>query len=123
MSDKEEELILCSEAVRKALMANDSDTLSRLYLENYQGFSIRGDRESIDMIREFYQPGAVKLKAYQVKEQQVEVFGEVGIITGKGYVRGSYGENEFEHNICFTDIFLYREGRWQCYRSHACELV
>lgn len=74
------------------------------------------------MILEAYQPGAIKLEYFEVIDQNAEVFGGVGIISGTGYVKGSYGEHEFEHHIRFTDIYLSRDGKWRCFRSHATEL-
>ena len=120
MSDTEK-LIECSKAIKTALMSNDMVALKKLYSEDFQGFSINGDVETLDVILEAYQPGAVKLKSYEVIDQKAEVFGEVGIISGTGYVNGSHGEHEFEHRLCFTDIYLFRDGTWKCYRSHATE--
>lgn len=120
---KKEELIKCSEAIRAALMANDQNALKALYMEDFQGFSLNGDVETLDLILEVYKPGGAKLTAYELVEQKDDVFGEVGIIRGTGYVKGSYGEHEFEHHIRFTDIYLYRNGTWKCYRSHATELA
>ncbi|MBN2244970.1 MAG: nuclear transport factor 2 family protein [Candidatus Aminicenantes bacterium] len=121
MSEREK-LIECSKAIKTALMSNDTGALENLYSENFRGFSINGDVETLEVILEAYQPGAVKLKSYELINQKAEVFGEVGIISGTGYVKGSYGEHKFEHRLCFTDIYRNLNGMWKCYRSHATEL-
>jgi hypothetical protein len=117
-----DKLIKCSKAIKTALMTNNLDALKSLYMEDFQGFSIHGEVETLEVILAAYQPGAVKLKSYEVVDQKAEVFGEVGIISGTGYVKGRYGEHKFEHQLCFTDIYLNRNGMWRCYRSHATEL-
>ena len=122
MPDKEE-LLKCSKDISAALMANDLVALKSLYRKDFQGFSINGDMETLDLILEVYKPGRAKLQSYKVIDQKVEVFGNVGIISGTGYIRGFYGEHEFEHRLCFTDIYINRDGKWRCYRSHATELA
>ncbi len=121
MSEKKK-LIKSSEAIKEALMSNDLDVLRKFYMKNFQGFSIHGDLETLDLILEAYQSGSVKLKSYEIKKQQVELLGKVGIITGIGHVSGSYGKHNFSHNICFTDIYLKQDGIWKCYRSQATEI-
>ena len=123
MMSHRDQLIKCSEAIKQSLMANDIGALKELYMEDFRGFSIRGEEESLEMILEAYQPGTVMLKSFQVKDQKAEVFGEVGIIMGSGYISGSYGQHQFEHHICFTDLYLYVDGRWRCYRSQATEVT
>jgi len=103
-------------------MSNDTGALKKLYSEDFRGFSITGEVETLEVILAAYQPGAVKLESYEVINQKAEVFGEVGIISGTGYVKGRFGEHKFEHRLCFTDIYLNQNGIWRCYRSHATEL-
>ena len=121
MSNREK-LIECSKAIKTALMSNDTGALKKLYSEDFRGFSINGDEETLEVIIEAYQPEAVKLEVLEAADPKVEVFGEVGIISGTGYVKGRFGEYKFEHHLCFTDIYLNQNGMWRCYRSHATEL-
>ena len=118
----EEKLINASKQIRKGLLSNNIDLLSEYYCKDFQGFSIRGEIEDLDLILEFYKPGAVKLESYDIKEQTAEVFGEVGIIRGRGYLEGVYGEYPFEHHVIFTDIYRCSDGNWKCYRSHITEI-
>jgi hypothetical protein len=118
---EKEELIKCSEEIRDALMSNNLDILKEKYMPGFLGINIRGERETLEMILEAYRPGAVVLKIFKIHQQQAEVFGEVGIITGSGYISGYFGNLKFEHNVRFTDIYLFRNGRWRCYRSQTTE--
>jgi len=121
MSEREK-LIDCARDIKNALVTNNLDALKKLYMKDFQGFSINGDVETLDLILETYQPGAVKLKSFEVINQKAEVFGEVGIISGTGFIEGNYREHKFEHRLCFTDIYLAQDGMWRCYRSHATEM-
>ena len=114
----QEELIQTAEAIRRALMRNDTVALKNLYAEDYEGVDVRGERDDLAMILQAYQPGAVVLEVYQVEETRVEVFSEIGIIRGKGDIRGRFGEHAFAHRVRFTDIYKKTGGKWRCWRSH-----
>lgn len=121
MSGKDQ-LIKCSENIIEALKTNDLDALKELYMPDFMGISLRGEQETLEMILETYQPGSARLESFKIHEQQAEVFGDVGIITGSGYISGFYGKYKWEHNLRFTDVYLYRDGKWRCYRSQATEM-
>jgi hypothetical protein len=50
------------------------------------------------------------------------VLGPIGIVRGRGHMRGSYAGSAFEHHVLFTDIFIFRDERWQYYKSHSTEI-
>ncbi len=102
---------------REALFANDVTTLNLLMAEEYVGYDPLGNPQDKDMSLDAYQPGAVKLDKYDVENVESRVIGEVGIITGKGYIHGTFAGSEFEHNLRFLDLYIHREGRWQLYLS------
>ncbi len=116
MSDKTG-LLETFDKFREALFANDVKTLNLLMAEEYVGYDPLGNPQDKDMSLDAYQPGAVKLDKYDVENVESRVIGEVGIITGKGYIHGTFAGSEFEHNLRFLDLFIHREGRWQLYLS------
>ena len=102
---------------RDALFNNDVKLLEQLMHEEYVGFDPLGNPQDKKMSLDAYRPGAVKLDEYEVEEVDTRVISEVGIITGKGYIHGTFAGSEFEHSVRFLDLYLYRENRWQLYLS------
>ena len=108
--------------LRDALFENDVKMLEELMHEEFVGFDPSGNPQDKKMSLEAYQPGAAKLDTYDVDEVEARVIGEVGIITGKGYIHGTFAASEFEHSLRFLDLYLYRENGWQLYMSQVTPL-
>ena len=121
MSDKTE-LLETFDRLRDALFANDVHMLQRLMAEEYIGYDPLGNPQDLKMSLDAYQPGAAKLDKYDIDEIDARVIGEVGIITGKGYIHGTFAGSEFEHTLRFLDLYVHREGTWQLYMSQVTPL-
>ena len=115
--DSKTELLSIFEKFKQALFHCDSAALRQMIAEDYQGFDPQGQPQGRNMILETYRPGGVKLDAYDVEELEARVIERVGIITGKGRIRGKYASHDFEHLVRFVDLYVQRGGQWQLYYS------
>jgi ketosteroid isomerase-like protein len=52
---------------------------------------------------------------YELADLHAHVYGDFAYVRGKG-VKNEYGVRTAKTR--FTDIFVYREGRWQCVAGH-----
>jgi hypothetical protein len=118
----EKQLLRAFEAFRNALMECDQETLMESISEEYQGFSLNGTVERKEDILQAYTPGTIRLSKYDVEEMKCEVSADLGIITGKGSIEGSFGEFEFQHEVLFTDIFKWINQRWVYHKSQVTEI-
>jgi hypothetical protein len=121
LSDKIQ-LLETFDKLRNALFTNDVQMLKWLMTEEYVGFDPLGNPQDLKMSLDAYQPGCAQLDRYDAEEIEARVIGEVGIITGKGYIHGTFAGSEFEHNLRFLDLYIHREGRWQLYLSQVTPL-
>jgi len=118
-----EGLLTAFRAVRDALLAGDAAALRELYDEDFRSHSLLGDIEDREAVLAAYGQGGVRLDLFEVEDVTVEVFGEVGILTGLGSISGSYEKTEFRHRVRFVDIFVWRDGRWRYHFSQSTEIV
>ena len=118
----EEEVLDVFQQLKKALFEGDRDALTRLMAEDYRGYDPKGRLQDRKMTLEAYGPDLVKLEKYDVRDLETTVIGDVGVITGLGYIRGRYAGLTFEHDLRFLD--LYRRGGegWQLYISQVTPL-
>ena len=100
------------ERLRQAFLSNDWQVLEELIAEDYTGFGPGGTEQDKSMTLEAYRPGGVRLDIYETAGVDIRIFGDVGIITGTGYLKGTYGEAQFEDNLRFVDLYILRNGRW-----------
>ena len=110
------------EDLKKALRKCSVQELKELILDDYKGFSLHGTIETKEDILENFSPGIISLSEYLVEDIEYEVFGNIGIVSGKGTISGSYNKYEFHHKVLFTDIFKYVNESWKYYKSQATEI-
>jgi len=118
----EKTLLSVSEELKTALFECDETKLKELISDDYQGFSLNGTVENKEIILQTFKPGEIKLTKYATEDIQCEVINNLGIITGKGCIKGIYGEHKFQHTVLFTDIYKFINDNWQYYRSQVTEI-
>ena len=64
----------------------DVQVLRGLIAEDYLGYDPAGNPQDLKMTLEAYQRGGVQLDRYDVEDLEVRIVGELGTITGKGYI-------------------------------------
>ena len=122
MSDKQS-LLATFEKFKAALFANDVATLGQLMTDDYIGYDPQGNPQDLAMCLAAYQPGCAKLDRFDVEETDARVMGEVGIITGKGHIHGTFAGCEFEHHLRFMDVYVLRDGGWRLHLTQVTPLA
>lgn len=108
--------------LRDALCNCHVEKLDEIISDNYQGFSLNGTVESKQDILLNFKPGGINLTDYEVSDVEFEVYTEIGIVSGKGFIAGTYEEFSFQHQVLFTDLFKYVNGQWRYYKSQVTEV-
>jgi len=111
------------EAMRQALLANDSETLGSFVANDYRGFDAGGRPHDRALMLEAYGPGGVKLEAYEVSELETRSWADTVLVTGIGRIRGKYGKITFEHHLRFLDVYARRESAWKLVASHVADIA
>jgi len=114
--------LLTFERFKEALFDSDAEALREIIAEDYQGFDPQGQPQDMKMILEAYGPGGVRLDRYDVEDLETRIVGDVGIIMGRGCIRGRYADHEFEHRVRFLDMYIHREGAWRLYLTQVTPL-
>jgi hypothetical protein len=114
---EQEQLLETFSLFREALLANDTRVLESLIADDYTGYDPLGNPQDKKLSVDAYQPGCAKLDRYDVSDVITRMLGQVGVITGKGHLHGEFAGEEFEHNLRFLDLYVFRGGRWQLYLS------
>lgn len=123
MTADRDDLLAAFRGVREALLSGHAGAIRELYAEDFRSHSLRGDVEGRDAVLEAFGPGGVKLDMFEVEDLEVEVFGDVGVLTGLGSISGRYQRTEFRHRVRFVDIFVRRDGRWRYHFSQSTEIA
>jgi ketosteroid isomerase-like protein len=116
---RERSLLSAFDAFTDALKACDTHALDRLLASDYRSYNLHGHLEGRDVALGAYAPGITTLDEWETNELQVEMFPEVGIVTGRAFLAGSSQGQPWSHDLRFMDVWIQREGRWQLLLSQA----
>ena len=120
--NQKEELKTIFNNLRTALKNNDNNALDNIIANDYIGFSLHGTIETKNDILNSFGANGVVLSEYSVENMEFEQIGDVGIVTGKGFIAGRFQEFNFKHNVLFTDIFRLYNNNWKYYKSQVTEI-
>ena len=121
---KDETAVLaCFNAFRDALMANDTEGLDALMTPAYRSYNLRGGLEGRESVLEVYGSGDTTLDVWEVSDLQVEVFSEIGILTGRGFISGTWQGEGWSHHLRFFDVYIKKDQTWHLHLSQATPLM
>ncbi|HKQ06327.1 MAG TPA: nuclear transport factor 2 family protein [Blastocatellia bacterium] len=98
----------------EAVMRQDVPALDHLLADDFIATSSRGELrnkgQEIDDIRP--NPDYV-MKAFDVDEVNVRIFGETAIVTGRSTLKASYKGRDSTSLFRYTRVYARRKGKWQ----------
>ena len=114
----EEELLKLEEAFAKAIVKNDLEGIGRLVADEW--IIIDPNGEIVDRTRffEVIKSGALTHDMMESEDSRVRVYGDSAVVTAVTCARGKFMGQEFSTRERATDVFVKRDGRWQCVVTH-----
>ena len=67
--------------------------------------------------------GVSRLSTYKLEEINVRIYGDVAVVTGRNSATGKVLDRPAKAQTRFTDVFIKRDGRWQCVHSQTTPIV
>jgi ketosteroid isomerase-like protein len=97
-----------------ALEQGDTSALECILAKDFEEATSTGSvMDRSNMLARAASPGGVH---YELSELHAHVYGDFGYIRGLGVAVRENGKPTAKAR--FTDIFVYRDGRWQCVAGH-----
>jgi len=69
-----------------------------------------------------FSSGDLKPSVIEDSEMHVSIYGETAMVTGLEHLEGTYRGNSGKFDLRFTNVFVYRNGRWQIVRHQAAQV-
>jgi len=106
------------EAWNAALLKADVAALGQIYAEEY--LSIDPEGNVLDRKQDLADiaSGAFKAESLALSDLRVREYGPVAITTGIVAVKAIYKGEKIDKLHRFTDVWVKRDGRWQCVSAH-----
>ena len=114
----EEELLKLEKAFAEAIVRNDLEDIGRLVTDDW--IIIDPNGEIVDRARffEVIKSGALTHDMMESEDFRVRVYGDSAVVTGVTRTKGKFMGQEFSTQERATDVFVKRNGRWQCVLTH-----
>jgi ketosteroid isomerase-like protein len=116
--EAKEELLKLETAFAEAIVKNDLEGIGRLVTDDW--IIIDPDGGIVDRTRffEVIKSGALTHEMMESGDFRVRVYGDSAVVTGVTRTKGKFMGQEFSTQERATDVFVKRDGRWQCVLTH-----
>jgi len=117
-SEAEEELLKIEKAFADAIVKNDLEGIERLVADDW--IIIDPNGETVDRARflEVIKSGALTHDMMESEDFRVRVYADSAVVTATTSTKGKFMGQEFSTRERATDVFVRRDGRWQCVLTH-----
>ena len=114
----EEELLKLENAFAEAIVNNDLESIRRLVADDW--IIIDPNGEIVDRTRffEVIKSGVLTHDMMESKDSRVRVYGDSAVVTAVTRTKGKFMGYDFSTQERATDVFVKRDGRWQCVLTH-----
>ncbi len=116
--EAEEELLTLEKAFADAIVRNDLEGIGRLVTDDW--IIVDPNGEIVDRARffEVIKSGALTHDMMESEDFRVRVYGDSAVVSGLTRTKGKFMGQEFSTRERATDVFVKRDGRWQCVLTH-----
>jgi ketosteroid isomerase-like protein len=120
-TDVRQELLKVETDFAKAIMSNDADAIGKFLGDDWE--IIDPDGNIIDKVRFLgvIRSGTLTHELMESEGMNVRSYGDSVIVTALTKTKGKFAGNEFTTQDRATDVFVKRNGRWQCVFSQLTE--
>jgi ketosteroid isomerase-like protein len=118
----EQELLKVEKEFAKAIVKNDLEGIERLVAVDW--IIVGPDGEIVERARffEVIKSGAMAHDAMESEDFRIRIYGDSAVVTGITRTKGKFMGQEFSTKERATDVFVKRDGRWQCVLTHLTRL-
>jgi ketosteroid isomerase-like protein len=121
-SDAEEELLRIEEEFAQAIVSNDLEGMGRIVADDWIIIDPNGDIVDRTRFLEVIKSGALTHDMMKSEDFRVRVYGDSAVVTAVTRTKGKFMGQEFSTQERATDVFVKRDGRWQCVLTHLTRL-
>jgi ketosteroid isomerase-like protein len=106
----------------RAWVESDRATIDRIIASDWTTIAITGHvLTRAEVMADFFRNGKSPIGAMTIDDVRVRLLGEVAIVTGRTVARATGSQTDVV--LRFTDIFAFRDGRWQIVASQGTRTV
>ena len=107
----------------QADVKKDAAALNRILAEDWMGIDFKGTvMTKADVLRDLHSD-ATATESTELREMKVRIFGNTGLVSGTEIEKSQYQGKDSSGAYIWTDVFVFRNGRWQAVASQSTKLA
>ncbi|HTF21075.1 MAG TPA: nuclear transport factor 2 family protein [Chryseolinea sp.] len=110
----EQELLKHALAWDESIVSNDVARIRSFMTDDWVCVATQGGITSVDDFLRQIQSGRLQHTEMSTEQSRVKVYGTTGIVTGKGYSKGTFDGKEFSFHEWSTSVFIPHGSHWKC---------
>ena len=116
--EAEQELLTLEKAFAEAIVRNDLEGIGGLVTDDWIVIDPNGEIVGRARFLEVIKSGALTHDMMESEDFRVRVYRDSAVVTGVTRTKGKFMGQEFSTQERATDVFVKRDGRWQCVLTH-----
>jgi len=116
--ETEQELLKAERALADAIVKNDLEGIARLVADDWIIVDPNGEIVDRKRFFEVIKSDALTHDMMESEDFRVRVYGDSAVVTAITSTKGKFMGQEFSTQERATDVFVKRDGRWQCVLTH-----
>ena len=121
-SEAEEKLLKIEKEFAQAIISNDLEGIGRIVADEWIIIDPNGDIVDRARFFEVIKSGALTHDMMESEDLRVRVYGDSAVVITVTRTKGKFMGQEFSTQERATDVFVKRDGRWQCVLTHLTRL-
>jgi len=109
----EKELRQLERSLITAVQRKDTETLSRIWSDEYLGTAPDGRVVSKNDLLAAVKGGAIEIESMELDDLRLRLFGDVAVLTGRADVKAAVDKEDYSGSYRGTGIFIKRAGHWE----------
>jgi ketosteroid isomerase-like protein len=97
-----------------AVLKNDVPGIEKIVADDWVIIDAEGNLIDRDRALRAIRSGTLTHQEMKAQDERVRVYGDTAVYTALVSIKGKYAGAEFASKERATDVFVRREGRWQC---------
>jgi Domain of unknown function (DUF4440) len=108
-----QEILNLENETARAMQLNNSTFFKRVYSEDFQGTTSRGQVVSKAQLIQFVEGSQLKYDLFQIKEGKVRIFGNTAVFTGLWIQQGRFLGQQINAHVRVLHVYVNGRRGWQ----------
>ena len=121
-TEGEEDLLKVEKEFAEMIVSNDLERLGRLVADDWIIIDPNGEIVERARFFEVIKSGSLTHETMESEDLRVRIYGDNAVVTAITRTKGKFMGKEFSTQERATDVFVKRDGRWQCVLTHLTRL-